>query len=240
MTADVPVSDIRWPGVVRIVRNVFPPIGLFEDIADPADWPLLLSAARKTDPRLMETIGNLDLVPEGRRVAGPGASYLMAPFTHVSADRPSRFSDGTFGVLYAGDGFEVALFETVHHHGRFMARTREPAGWAASFREIRLDVAARLHDLRGPGAGDPAVLNPSSYVAAQALGARLRAAGSDGLVYPSVRRAGGECVGLFHPDGASDPVPGRRLDCHWDGARVDLYRDADTGEIYRIYHAPHA
>ena len=40
----------------------------------------------------METIGNLDLVPPGRRVAGPGASYLMALFTHVSIDRPSRFN----------------------------------------------------------------------------------------------------------------------------------------------------
>jgi hypothetical protein len=46
----------------------------------------------------MATIGNLDLVPVDRRVGGNGASYLMAPFTHVSTDRPSRFTDGSYGV----------------------------------------------------------------------------------------------------------------------------------------------
>ena len=90
----VPLTAVEWPSAVRIIRSLYPPIDLFEDIADPADWPLIISAALKTIPRLMETIGNLDLVPPARRVAGPGASYLMAPFTHVSVDRPSRFSDG--------------------------------------------------------------------------------------------------------------------------------------------------
>ena len=99
----MPLAEVKWPSAVRIIRSLYPPIDLFEDIADPADWPLIISAERKTNPRLMETIGNLDLVPPGRRAAGPGASYLMAPFTHISADRPSRFSDGSYGVLYAGN-----------------------------------------------------------------------------------------------------------------------------------------
>ncbi len=97
--AAVPLAEAKWPSAVRIIRSLHPPIDLFEDIADPADWPLIISAERKTNPRLMETIGNLDLVPPGRRAAGHGASYLMAPFTHISVDRPSRFSDGSFGVL---------------------------------------------------------------------------------------------------------------------------------------------
>jgi hypothetical protein len=94
---------------VRIIRSIYPPIDLFEDIADPADWPLLISAEQKTNPRLIQTIGNIDLVPQERRVGGPGASYLMAPFTHVGPDRWSQFSDGNFGVLYVGNQFEVAM-----------------------------------------------------------------------------------------------------------------------------------
>ena len=70
-TGSIPVSKVRWRSSVRIIRSIFPPIDLFEDIADPADWPLIISAEQKTNPRLMETIGNLDLVPEKRRVAGP-------------------------------------------------------------------------------------------------------------------------------------------------------------------------
>ena len=105
MIAGVPRTRIEWQGAVRIIRSLYPPIDLFEDIADPADWGLLLSAEQKTNPRLMESIGNLDLVPVARRVGGPGATWLMAPFTHVSRDRPSRFSDGSYGVLYAGESF---------------------------------------------------------------------------------------------------------------------------------------
>lgn len=232
--ASLPVAEVRWQGATRIIRSVAPPIDLFEDVADPADWPLIISAEQKTNPRLMETIGNLSLVPEARRVAGPGASYLMAPFTQVSTDRPSRFSAGEFGVLYAGDSFEVALFETMHHHGRFMERTSEPAGWTSQFREVLLDVNARLHDLRGGDPAHAAVLDPDDYSAGQALGAALRAAGSDGVVYPCVRYEGGECVGLLYPDGATNPRQGRHLDYHWDGTRVDLYRDAGTGQVYRI------
>ncbi len=86
--ATVPIASIEWRGARRIIRSLFPPIDLFEDIADPEDWPLLIAAEQKTNPRFMETLGALDLVAPARRVAGPGATYLMAPFTHVSPDRP--------------------------------------------------------------------------------------------------------------------------------------------------------
>jgi len=105
----VPISRVQWQDARRIIRSLFPPIDLFEDIADPEDWPLLIAAEQKTNPRLMERLGALDLVPPNRRVSGPGATYLMAPFTHVSTDRPSRFSDGSYGVLYLAERFETAL-----------------------------------------------------------------------------------------------------------------------------------
>jgi len=107
----VPVTDVAWERGVRIIRSVFPPIDLFEDIAAPEDWPLLISAEQKTNPRLMDSIGNLDLIPPERRVGGAGASYLMAPFTHTSPDRPSRFSDGRFvhGADSAGARLDLAV-----------------------------------------------------------------------------------------------------------------------------------
>ncbi len=227
-----PLSRVEWTGAVRIIRSVHPPIDLFEDIADPADWPLILSAEQKTNPRLIENVGDLDLVPAKRRVAGPGASYLMAPFTHASPDRPSRFTAGRFGVLYAARNFETALFETMHHHARFMAATAEAPGWTSQFREITLDIEAALHDLRG--GHWTAELDPDDYAAGQALGARLHAAGSNGIVYPSVRQSGGECTGLFYPDCAANPTQGRHLDYHWDGERVDICRDAGSGRVFRV------
>ena len=130
---------------VRIIRSRFPPIDLFEDIADPADWPLLISAEQKTNPRLMETIGNLDLVPPARRVGGAGASYLMAPFTHVSTDRPSRFSRRQLRRplcrRWIRNGAVRDDPPSCPLHGR---GPREPPGWTSQFREIVLDVDGRL------------------------------------------------------------------------------------------------
>ena len=230
---DVGLAEIKWAGAVRIMRSVHPPIDQFEDIADPADWPLLIAAEQKTNPRIMETIGNLDLVPVERRVSGPGASYLMSPFTHVSMDRPSRFSDGTFGVLYIASDFETALYETTHHHGVFMARTNEAPGWTSQFREIVLTVDGELHDLRSETLHHSTILAADDYSVSQPLGRALRNLGSEGLCYPSVRGQG-DCVGLFFPNLAQDPIQGRHLDYHWDGTRADLFRDRSRGDVYRI------
>lgn len=230
----IPIVHLTWRHARRIIRSAFPPIDLFEDIAEPEDWPLLIAAEQKTNPRLMETLGTLDLVPPQRRIGGAGATYLMAPFTHVSRDRPSRFSDGSYGVLYAGKRFETALMETMHHHARFMARTSETSGWTSQFRELVLDIGADIHDLRGRDAAYAAALDPADYRQSQALGTSLRAAGSEGIAYPSARDPGGECVGLFYPDRAANVIQGIHLDYHWDGERVDLYRNAGSGEVYRV------
>lgn len=232
--ASLPRSHVEWRGARRIIRSVHPPIDLFEDVADPHDWPLLIAAEQKTNPRLMETLGALDRVPPARRVAGPGASLLMAPFTHASPDRPSRFSDGTYGVLYVARRFETALLETIHHHALFMRRTREAPGWTSQFRELVLDVEATLVDLRDGVPRTSEVLDPDDYRAGQALGRALRAAGEDGVAYPSVRDTGGECAGLFHPDLARRVVQGRHLDYHWDGERVDFYREPGTRRVFSV------
>lgn len=230
-------SEIKWKSAVRIIRSLFPPIDLFEDIADPADWPLLISAEQKTNPRLMETIGNIEMVPPERRVGGSGASYLMAPFTHCSIDRPSRFSDGRFGVLYVARHYETALFETIHHHALFMSATRQPAGWTSQFRELVLDVDASLVDLRKGRPSSAQFLNSDSYLAPQKLGSDIRAGGADGIVYPSLRHETGECAVLFFPDLASNVTQGRHLDYHWNGTSVDFVRDATSGEVFQLVGA---
>jgi hypothetical protein len=215
-------SRVRWPRAVRLVRSTYPPIDLFEDIADPADWELIAAAEAKTNPRVRDEIGAIHLVPPARRVAGPGASWAMAPFCHISRDRPSRFSDGSYGMYYAGDRFEVALAEAVYHFERFMAATdEEPA--TADYRELISRIDADLHDLRDT-AGFEAALDANDYAAAQSLAHELRwNHASNGIVYPSVRHPAGAAVAAFWPDVAGLPVPGRHLCYRWDGRRMDAW-----------------
>ena len=66
------------------------------------------------------------------------------------------------------------------------------------------------------------------------IGAALKAAQSEGVVYPSVRDAAGECVGLFYPDQARNALPTRHFDYHWNGVRVDYVRDAGSREVFAI------
>ena len=101
-----------------------------------------------------------------------------------------------------------------------------------------MSVDADLHDLRALAAATDPSLDPDSYAASQALARHLRDAGSDGIAYPSVRHSSGECVALFFPDCASNPLQGRHLDYHWDGQRVDLVRDASSGAVFRIVDLP--
>jgi hypothetical protein len=72
MVAAPPISKINWRISHRIIRSIYPPIALFEDIADPADWELIASLEAKTNPRVRDEIGDISLVPIERRVAGPG------------------------------------------------------------------------------------------------------------------------------------------------------------------------
>lgn len=121
---NAPLSPVDWSVAVRLIGSQYPPIGLFEDLADSEDWELLAVAEARANPRIAATIGNLDLVPARRRVSGPGASYVIAPFTHCSPDRPGRFRDGSFGAYYAARNFEAAVAEVTHHQSRRLADSR--------------------------------------------------------------------------------------------------------------------
>ena len=217
----LPTADIAWDPAHRIIRTIYPPVWLFEDISDAADWDLIASAEAKTNPRVRDAVGDLALIPPHRRVAGPTASLVMGAFTHASRDRPSRFSDGRHGVWYCGDSFDVALAETAHHFERFMRATAEPAG-EAQFRELRATITGQLHDLRG--GGYEACLAPDDWQAGQALGTQTWTQGGDGIVYPAVRWPQGQAAALFWPDRVGLPVvQGRQMLYRWDGKRMARY-----------------
>lgn len=221
---------IRWNQTYRIIRSIHPPIDLFEDIADPRDWEALVAVEAKTNPRIRMEIGDLGKVPAHRRVSGPGASFVMAPFVHCSILRPSRFTDGSYGIYYAGDRENVALAETIHHHEKFMRATSEEPGWTADFRVLIGSADRDLDDVDGV----PGVLHPDDYTASQAEARGLRAAGSDGLTWQSVRMPGGRCIGIFWPDAITIPIQGRHYSYHWNGARVDFVRQHDTGQVLAV------
>ncbi len=213
---------ITWDRSYRIIKTVYPPVDLFEDVADPADWDLLVNAEAKLNPRVRDEVGDLTLVPTSRRVSGPTASLAMAAFTHASPSRPNRFSDGTFGVWYCGDTWEVALAETAYHFERFMRATNE-AACEADFRELVCSISGDFLDIRS----DSAYLDchaPDSWTAGQNLGRAVHTRDGDGIIYNSARWPGGSAAAVFWPNLIRLPInQANQFRYHWNGTRMTHY-----------------
>jgi RES domain-containing protein len=223
----IPVRRVLWRNAVRIIPSIFPPIDLFERVAKPEDLDAVHAIESAFNPRLQDAVGDLALVPRDERVVGPGAGYVMAAFTHVSPDG-SRFSNGTYGVFYAAQRESTAIAETRYHRERFMRATHQPR-CELDMRVLSMTVKATLHDLRGMRALLPDIYRLDDYAASQILGGALRAGGSNGVVYDSVRQEGGKCVGIFRPRLLADCREWKHLRYIWDGARV-----SDVLEIKRV------
>lgn len=227
-TEAVPANRVRWQATYRIIPSRYPPISVFERVAPREDWDALYALESLTNPRLREEAGNISMVPSSRRVNGPNASIVMAPFTHVSKERRTRFSDGTFGIYYAGHAFETALREVAFHMANFHSATKDPPT-KIDFRTYKGAIDKVLHDIRGPGF--EALLSPdmAEYTKPQRLARALRESGSNGIVYPSVRHPGGECIAAFWPDVVTLPVQANHIEMTWDGTRISDWFDFGTG-----------
>ena len=215
---NIPLCDIDWRPSYRLIPSRYPTVGLYDRVADPSDLDVVFAIEALTNPRIRDEIGQLQLVSPDERVSGAGSTMVMAAFTHLNVEG-SRFSDGSYGVYYAAQALETAVAEVSHHRGLFLARTAEPA-IDVDLRVIAANVEAELHDLRTLGKRGAALLDPNDYGAPQVLGKQLREAGSRGVVFPSVRHAGGSCVGVFRPKALRQARPGAHIALHWDGSRI--------------------
>jgi RES domain-containing protein len=216
---------VVWPQAWRVIASRFPPINLFERVsADPRVWEVLIELEQLTNPRVRDEVGAIHLVPPERRVSGPNSSWVMAPFTDVNV-LGSRFSDGSYGVYYAARQLETAIRETAHHFARFASHASDPPR-RETMRVLVGTIERALDDVYVlDEATKAAILDKDSYLHSRPFGADRRNNGSDGLIYPSVRHDGGQCVAAFWPDVVGIPVQERHLNYEWDGRRVSRYFD---------------
>lgn len=203
-----------WSPSHRLVPSRFPPVGLFDRVADARDLDAIFALEALTNDRLRDEAGDLSLVPPTERISGPGATPIMAAFTHLNPEG-SRFSDGSFGVYYCALSLDTALAEVRHHRERFLQRTRE----GPIRLELRLylaDLDARLVDVRRRAECHA----PDDYAATQRLARDLRAAGRDGVLYRSVRDPKGQCAAVFRPSRLSRCRQSAHYAFHYDGTRI--------------------
>ena len=214
-TAEPQPVRLRWQKIYRVVASKHPPINVFETIVSARQMEMAWYIESLTNDRLRDESGAAPLVPPQDRLYAPGASIVMAAFTHIG--RPSRFSDGRYGVYYAARTLETAVRETTFHRARFLAATSEPAGEIDMRAYVGRPIKPYL-DIRGMKY--TTLHDPHDYSAPQEFAKPLRDAGAWGLVYRSVRHEGGECIAAFKPQAISIPIAGAALAYIWDGEGI--------------------
>lgn len=215
------VSRVAWRPSYRLVPSRFPPIQLFERVADAADLEAVIAIESLTNDRLRDEVGEIRLVAPEDRITGPGTSPIMAAFTHVNPEG-GRFTDGTFGAWYAAHDLLTAVREVAHHREIFLARTKEAPG-EIDMRCYLANLSADLVDIRGMRKRRPDLYDPDSYARSQPFATALRDKGANGIVWDSVRNPGGECVAVFKPRALKPAIQGPHLALVWDGGRIVGY-----------------
>ncbi len=204
----------------RLVNSKFPPIALFDDVADAAEFDALFALQALTNPRLRNEVGALHLLPREDIPFGiQGCSYATAPFTHVNPNG-SRFSDGSYGVLYIADTITTAITEVKYHQQHYWSHIEGLHYDRFVFRALKCDFEAKQFvDLMKRDNTDP-IYNKNDYSHSHTIGAQAKKAGHLGLQYHSVRELGASCWGLLSPQIVTRIQQTQHYEMIWNGESV--------------------
>ena len=212
------VTHERWAPSYRVVASRYPAVSVYDRISDATNLAALIEIEALTNPRAREEAGAFRKVRPEDVISGPGTTPIMASFAYSG---PSRFCDGTYGVYYAGREEATAIAESRYHTEAFLRATRQPsidvdkriyvAAIAGTFDDIRhRSMRSKLY-----------AAAPDDYAYSQRYAHRLYDRNRvDGILYNSVRNAGGQCVAAFRPRIIRDARVAKYIQFRWDGTRV--------------------
>lgn len=205
----------------RMVNSKFPPITLFDDVMDAEDFETAYALQALTNPRILNELGDLTLIPTEEIPFGiTGASYATAPFTHVNPDG-SRFSDGSFGILYLADSAETAIAETRYHQEKYFRNVEGLHYDTVDMRCLKVKFSAELID----AVSIDAIHAPNDYTTSRIFGAKVKKSGEAGLQYRSVRHEGATCWALMSPSPVESAVQTQHFEFVFDGEGISKVRE---------------
>ncbi|APD91961.1 hypothetical protein BM525_18945 (plasmid) [Alteromonas mediterranea] len=221
MVAELPNVELDNQSSFRLVNSKFPTITLFDDVIDAEDFDTAYALQALTNPRILNQLGDLNLLPKEEIPFGiNGVNYATAPFTHVNKDG-SRFSDGSFGMLYLADTVETAIAETRYHQEKYFRNIKDLNYDTVDMRCLSVKFSACLCD----ASGVEEYHHPDDYSAARLLGASVMKRNYPGVQYSSVRNEGATCWGLMSPRYVSSAVQTQHFEFMFDGERITKVRE---------------
>lgn len=192
----------------RLIPSKYSPSGtVLSELAEAGEDELvrdLVSLDAATNPRLQADEGLLPGISVHELVYGISYSNIVnAAFTHASPFG-GRFNSSERGAWYAGSERETSVAEVGFHKLRELEEVSWNEEEVSTCDDYLADFHAEFESLSGKGQKDfaeylrPGPI-PECYAKSQRLAADLIAHGSNGIIYPSVRRSGGTCLVCFRP-----------------------------------------
>jgi RES domain-containing protein len=161
-----------------------------------------------------------DAIARGEFVVGfPHAAFINAAFAYFRPRELNRFNGPGRGAWYAALATKTCLAEVSWHMTRELARVGD-LNATVDYAEMFASFAGAFVDLRGRKP-PPACLDPDpamGYPAGNALAEQARAAGLNGIVYPSVRDPDGTCLVALWPHAVQSVAQGKVLRVRWAGS----------------------
>ncbi|MFO7543632.1 MAG: RES family NAD+ phosphorylase [Thiobacillus sp.] len=101
-----------------------------------------------------------------------------------------------------------------------MAATAEPP-MRLQMRLYTVAASGKVTDLRQASHAEPRIVDPDDYAYPQSIGRSLRAEGAHGILYPSVRHPGGECLAALRTALLKNCAHAAYLEYNWNGQGID-------------------
>ncbi|WP_404479598.1 RES family NAD+ phosphorylase [Novosphingobium sp. BL-52-GroH] len=171
------------------------------------------------------------LVAQGRGVAGipanslihgkPNQGFINAAFAYAPPRNANRFNGTDRGAWYAALEVETAIAEVGYHLTGHLAALGDAGDFntTVSYAELFADFIGEFVDLRGVEQADCLHPDPPiGYPAGNVLADEAMARDLNGIVYPSVRRAGGTNLVALWPHAVQAVTQGSVWELTWSGS----------------------
>jgi hypothetical protein len=221
MTGDsFPVVRIALERAVRLVATARLRDPVLLKLAGAAYQDDLAEIEGATNGRLQaQQQGSGNLHPGELVVGLPHAAFVNAAFSYWRPRELNRFNGPDRGAWYSALEVETAKSEVAFHIARELERV-DDYNAVVEYAEMFASFAGEYVELRN-AVPRPHCLHPAvGYPAGNAVADAVRAAGQNGIIYPSVRRPGGACLVALWPAAVQSVAQGQVLRAAWKGHRT--------------------
>lgn len=208
-----------FPRTVRLVTTARLRAAVLAPLVDDADELALLGEIEgaTSSRRVAEQRGIWGLAANELVYDVPHARFINASFAYARPMQPNRFNGSDRGAWYAALSVETCLMEVGFHLTRMLADAGDFHA-TVEYAEMFCSLAGEFLDLRqAPGHPALGADTATAYPHGNRLADSARSAGVNGIIYPSVRHAGGTCLVALRPAAVQSVRQGAVYRMVWAG-----------------------